>query len=232
MKTAKRTCMVLLLLALGTQLLSTIPVGQVSGASKYTYKEGFTYEPISASVKRRILGKSYKKNKNISLSDLRYVKVYHYGYDKKVKKGELIVNKKIAKSVVKIFYELYKKKYPIQKMKLVDNYGANDNKSMRANNTSAFNYRKINGTSSLSRHSYGMAIDINPRINPWVKGTKVSPTNGKVYQQRSTKKCKGKYRKNMIHKNDTVYKIFKKYGFTWGGEWSSQKDYQHFEKRS
>ena len=98
-------------------------------------------------------------------------------------------------------------------MRLIDDYGANDEKSMAANNTSAFNYRVISGTTKLSNHSYGMAIDINPRINPWVKGNKVSPANGKVYKQ----------------KNDTAYKIFKKYGFSWGGEWRSSKDYQHFE---
>ena len=111
----------------------------------------------------------------------------------------------------------------------IDDYGANDEKSMAANNTSAFNYRVISGTTKLSNHSYGMAIDINPRINPWVKGNKVSPANGKVYKQRKTSKCKGKYKRYMIHKNDTAYKIFKKYGFSWGGEWRSSKDYQHFE---
>ena len=114
-------------------------------------------------------------------------------------------------------------------MRLIDDYGANDEKSMAANNTSAFNYRVISGTTKLSNHSYGMALDINPRINPWVKGNKVSPANGKVYKQRKTSKCKGKYKRYMIHKNDTAYKIFKKYGFSWGGEWRSSKDYQHFE---
>lgn len=203
----------------------------LKAGTKYTYKKGFSCQTIPSSVKKRMMGKSYKKNKNISLSDLRYVKVMHYGYDGKIKQGEMVVNKKIAKKTVKIFYELYQRKYPIQKMKLIDNYGANDNKSMRANNTSAFNYRKISGSSNLSRHARGMAIDINPRINPWVKGKEVSPSNGKVYRQRNVKKCKGKYRKNMIHKNDAVYKVFKKYGFTWGGEWKSYKDYQHFEHK-
>lgn len=109
------------------------------------------------------------------MSDLRYVQVLHYGFDGKVKEGELIVNKKIAKKTVKVFYALYQKKYRIERMRLIDDYGANDEKSMAANNTSAFNYRVISGTTKLSNHSYGMAIDINPRINPWVKGNKVSP---------------------------------------------------------
>lgn len=198
-------------------------------ASRQVYKKGFSYEKISPAVKKRMMGKSYRKNRHVKLKDLRYVKVLHYGFDGKVKKGELVVNKKIAKKTVKIFYELYQKKYPIQKMKLIDRYNANDERSMRANNSSAFNYRKISGSSRLSNHAYGFAIDINPRINPWVKGNKVSPSNGKVYRQRKTKKCKGKYRKYMIHKNDSTYKIFKKYGFSWGGDWKSSKDYQHFE---
>ena len=221
------------LIALTALTVVAVPVclqkKSANAASKYTYKKGFTYETISPKIEKRITGKSYRKNKNVKLSDLRYVQVLHYGFDGKVKHGELIVNKKIAKKTVKVFYELYQKKYRIQRMRLIDDYNANDNKSMSANNTSAFNYRVISGTKKLSNHSYGLAIDINPRINPWVKGNKVSPSNGKVYKQRKTSKCKGKYKRYMIHKNDTAYKIFKKYGFSWGGNWRSSKDYQHFE---
>ncbi len=83
------------------------------------------------------------------MSDLRYVQVLHYGFDGKVKEGELIVNKKIAKKTVKVFYALYQKKYRIERMRLIDDYGANDEKSMAANNTSAFNYRVISGTTNF-----------------------------------------------------------------------------------
>ena len=212
------------IIALTAFTVAVVPVclqrKSANAASKYTYKKGFTYEKISPNIEKRITGKSYRKNNNIKLSDLRYVQVLHYGFDGKVKEGELIVNKKIAKKTVKVFYALYQKKYRIERMRLIDDYGANDEKSMAANNTSAFNYRVISGTTKLSNHSYGMAIDINPRINP---------ANGKVYKQRKTSKCKGKYKRYMIHKNDTAYKIFKKYGFSWGGKWRSSKDYQHFE---
>lgn len=200
-----------------------------AGKVAYFYKDGFYYEKISTSVKKRITGKSYKKNKYVSLSDLRYVRVQHYGYDGTIKSGELIVNKKIAKKVVKIFYELYKIKYPIQRMELIDKYDADDVKSMEANNTSAFNFRTVSGTSKLSKHAYGLAIDLNPRINPYVRGNYVSPKNGKVYKQRNLKLCKGVYKTNMIHKNDKAYKIFKKYGFSWGGNWRAYQDYQHFQ---
>ncbi|EET61812.1 fibronectin type III domain protein [Marvinbryantia formatexigens DSM 14469] len=201
-----------------------------SGA--YLYKEGFYCEKIPAAVKKRMMGKSYRTNSHIKLSDLRYVRVLYYDYNGKIKSGELVVNRKIAKKTVKVFYELYQIKYPIQKMVLVDNYGGSDEKSMSANNTSAFNYRTISGSRSLSNHAYGMAIDLNPMVNPYVKNGRVSPANGKLYKERNVSKCRGKYKKNMIHKNDKVYKIFKKYGFTWGGDWSSPKDYQHFEARS
>ena len=224
----KKVISILMVICLiGSIFLSDIKVD----AAKTVYKPGFYYQTIPASVKKRMNGKSYKTNKYIKWTDLRYVTVKYYDFHGRVQSGELVVNKKIALKTVKIFYELYKIKYQIQRMKLIDDYGANDIKSMTANNTSAFNYRKISGTKTLSRHAYGMAIDINPVINPYVKGSSVSPSNGKLYKQRTVSKCKGKYKKYMIHKNDKVYKIFTKYGFKWGGDWKSYKDYQHFEYR-
>ena len=160
---------------------------------------------------------------------MRYLKVLHVGFDGKTHIGELVVNRLIADDVLDIFKQLYEAGYEIEKIRLIDEYDADDEKSMSDNNSSAFNYRVVSGTKRLSNHAYGLAIDINPRINPWVKGNKVSPSNGKVYKQRKTSKCKGKYKRYMIHKNDTAYKIFKKYGFSWGGNWRSSKDYQHFE---
>lgn len=197
-------------------------------ASFYQLKTGFFYESIPKDVKKRMNGKSYKKNKNIGWSDLRYLRVLHYGYHGEIRTGEMVVNKKVAKKVLKIFAELYKKKYPIQKMVLIDEYDADDETSMSDNNTSAFNYRVVDGTTTLSDHAFGLAIDLNPKTNPWVRGEVVSPANGKVYANRSVKKCKGKYAAYMIHKNDVCYKIFKKYGFAWAGNWHSPKDYQHF----
>ena len=100
---------------------------------------------------------------------------------------------------------------------------------MRANNSSAFNFRYISGTKSLSRHSRGMAVDINPLYNPYVRyrgsRTLVEPANAKPYVDRS------KDFPYKIVKGDLCYRLFKKYGFTWGGDWKNSKDYQHFEKR-
>lgn len=209
-----------------------VMLGNHNVSAKTLYKEGFSYSKISKSIKERINGVSYHKNRYISYSDLRYVQVRYYNYKGKEKTGEMIVNKAIASDVVNVFYELYKIKYPIRRIRLVDEYDADDNKSMSADNTSCFNYREIAGSGgSLSMHGLGLAIDINPRINPCVGGAHgIVPDNGKAYAERNIKKCKGKYKAYMIHKNDAAYNIFKKYGFSWGGSWNKMKDYQHFYK--
>lgn len=202
----------------------------VRGAQAKVYKKGFSYQKLPKHIKKKITGVSYKKNKKITYQDLRYVRVRYFDFNGEKQTGELIVNKKIALKTVKIFYQLYQMKYPIERMKLVDEYGADDEKSMRANNTSAFNYRTVAGTHRLSKHAMGLAIDINPRINPYIntKGV-LTPANAKVYRCRNKKKCKGKYARYMIQPNSKITKLFKKYGFTWGGDWKYSKDYQHFQ---
>lgn len=189
----------------------------------------FVIETISQEIKDRINGKSYGKDCTVPYEDLRYVKVLYWGFDDQSHEGELIVNKAIAEDIVEIFKELYENKYPIEKMVLVDEYDADDNASMAANNTSAFNFRLIdNGSGRLSKHSYGLAIDINPLYNPYVRKingkTVVSPENGEKYADRSLD-CP-----YFIKKDDICYKAFTSRGFTWGGEWKNSKDYQHFEK--
>lgn len=149
---------------------------------------GFSYEKVPKAVKEKISGVSYRPNPNITFQDLRYVKVKYYGYDGKIRSGQLLVNKSIAKDTVEIFQELYDMQYPIESIRLIDDYGADDTKSMEANNTSAFNYRIVEGTSHLSKHAYGRAIDINPRVNPFVKRNSITPENGKIYAQRDVEK--------------------------------------------
>jgi hypothetical protein len=192
------------------------------------HKENFYYEKISDSVKTRIVGKSYGANCDVPFEDLRYVSVLYIGFDGETHKGELIVNRAIAADTVDIFKELYEKQYPIERMVLVDEYDADDNTSMAADNSSSFNYRNVDGTKHLSLHSYGLAIDINPRYNPYVRGTGddriITPLNGIEYADRSLE-CS-----YYIKKDDICYQAFIKRGFTWGGEWNNSKDYQHFQK--
>lgn len=184
---------------------------------------------LNDALKARIKGMSYPANDTdckISYDELRYIKLLHYDFVGKVHEGELIVNAKLADEVMKIFYELFKAKYPLASVRLVDDYGqpASDSLSMAANNTSAFNYRRISGSKTLSRHSYGAAVDINPVFNPYIVGARVAPENSKPYVDRS-RNFAGK-----IDHADLCYKLFLKYGWTWGGDWQGDKDYQHFSK--
>ena len=183
----------------------------------------FTYSSIPKHIRNKMLGNSLPQGVEIGFDDLSYLQLTYYGFDNKTHTGEMIVSNKVAKEVVDIFKELYQKKYPIEKIRLIDEYYANDSLSMKDNNSSAFCYRKIAGSNKLSNHGKGLAIDINPIQNPHVKGTEVSPVEGKEYINRKN------IRKGMIIKGDEAYKAFTKRGWKWGGNWNNP-DYQHFEK--
>lgn len=196
---------------------------------RYGVTNCFKAELINDRTFKRMWGKSYKKNCTVRRSELRYVKVLHYTLDGHVRLGEMVCNKAIAQDLVEIFRKLYDAKYPIERMVLVDDYGADDEASMTANNTSCFNYRLVSGTKAISYHSRGLAVDINTLYNPCIttRGgrTSVKPVAGKPYANR---------RKAFPYKIDTsdlCYKLFTRHGFRWGGSWRSVKDYQHFEKR-
>lgn len=189
----------------------------------------FAAEDIPDKVWQRMQGKTYSENPHVKRNDLRYVRVLHWDYDNLPHIGEMICNKKISNDLVEIFKELYEARYPIQRMVLPDEYDADDERQMRANNSSCFCYRTIAGGKTLSKHALGMAIDLNPLYNPYVRrranGTLfVQPANATQYCNRQTT---FRYK---ITKNDLAYKLFTKYGFRWGGSWSKYKDYQHFDR--
>ncbi len=183
-------------------------------------------------VYKRINGKSYKKNSAVSLDDLRYVRTLYHDFKGKIRTGEIIVNKAIAGDTEKVFRELYDEGYQIRKMRLVDDYWKKgysgtdmDNASMNDDNTSGFNYRMVAGTSSVSMHGYGRAIDVNPFENPWCPG-------GKLYPNQSASReyaDRGRRLPHMIFSDSEITKIFKKHGFRWLGD-TGTRDYQHFEK--
>ena len=201
---------------------------------RITYAEGFFYEPISAEIESRIRGISYPEDDTdveVPLSDLSYVSVLYNDFDGNVAEGELICNNAIALDLVEIFEELYRNGYQFERIELIDEYGGDDTLSMENNNTSCFNYRIVDGTDHLSKHAYGLAIDINPFYNPYVVFNKdgsgetyISPKGSEVYADRS------KDFPYKIDENDLCYKLFIEHGFTWGGNWNSSKDYQHFQK--
>ena len=204
----------------------TIPEAYIA---QYGDSAFFRSTPIPDTVFARMQGKSFKKNCTVPRDSLRYITCLHKDIKGNILVGEMVVNKSIAKDVLEIFRELYDKSYPVQRMLLVDNYNADDETSMRANNSSSFNFRFISHTTKVSKHGKGIAVDINPLYNPYVKVTNdgkrvVEPAPGVKYIDRS------KEFPYKIKKGDACYKAFIAHGFSWGGEWRSCKDYQHFEK--
>lgn len=169
-------------------------------------------------------GVSWRRGCPVAIADLRRVKLTYWGFDGARHRGELIVHRSVARDVVDVFHTLYTIRFPVRKMLPVDRFGADDNASMAAGNTSAFNCRpKTGSTSGFSVHSYGKAIDINTVENPYVKGPVVQPPAGKAFLNREN------VRPGMIRHGDRVWQAFTEHGFAWGGDWTSLKDYQHFE---
>jgi len=192
----------------------------------FTNKD-FYISKINDTIFKRIEGKSFNENCTLPRDDLRYIHVLHVDINNTVHEGEMICNKYIAKTLIKIFKKLYEKKYPIEKMILIDEYNAEDEKAMEDNDSSCFNCRFISYTNRISKHGLGLAVDINTLYNPYIKvvdnKTIIQPESGGKYVDRNQSFI---YK---IEKNDLCYKLFIENGFEWGGDWEDRKDYQHFE---
>lgn len=156
----------------------------------------------------------------VPLQKLAYVKLSYWGMDHKKHTGFLIINKQLATEIVDIFREIYKARFPIERMEPIP-----FNTEVATNDTSSF-YCRANRSNpdQYSFHAYGSAIDINSLINPYVREGIVLPAEGKRYLDRS-KSVPGK-----IVRGDKVYQIFVKHGWKWGGDFKHVKDYMHFEK--
>ncbi len=184
-------------------------------------------QEIPDDVREMMIGRSWIPNCPVPLENLRYITVTHWGYDGQEHTGHIVVHAQIAEEIVAIFQELYEAHFPIERMEIVDVYDADDGRSMEANNSSAFCCREnttFPGTFSL--HSYGLALDINPLVNPYVRGELVLPAGGRDYLDRSQEYMGG------VTKSDdnACYRIFTKYGYEWGGDFIGRIDYQHFHK--
>lgn len=187
----------------------------------------FTKSAIPDNIYKMMLGKTIHTDSIMKIENLSYITLTFYGYDDKLHIGHIIMDKSLADEVIEIFRILLNAKFPIEKIILPDAYGGNDELSMRDNNTSGFNDRPIkNSGGALSYHQLGRAIDINPLYNPYInlKTGDIQPSTAGAYLDR-TKDLKG-----MIKPNDVCVKAFKDKGWEWGGDWTTVKDYQHFEK--
>lgn len=185
----------------------------------------FEVDEIPEDIRLKMTDVTISAGSKMTFDSLSYLSMTYVGYDGKEYIGHMVVDSALANEVICIFKELYEVRFPIERMNLAFEYGGSDELSMQDNNTSAFNDRPITGGSGLSYHQLGRAIDINPLVNPYVKGDVVLPAGSDNYLDRE-EDCTG-----MITADSECVRIFKKYGWTWGGDWTSLKDYQHFEKR-
>lgn len=183
----------------------------------------FHAAPLTRAQRHRLYGSSWRPGCPVSLDDLRYVRLSYAGFDGAVHRGELVVNADAVAATRTAFSFLYGERFPIRRMRLVDDYGASDYASIEADNTSAFNCRRATGATRWSQHAYGRAIDVNAIENPYVyaNGT-TTHARSRPYLDRS------RSRKGMAHRGGVLVRAFTRAGWRWGGDWPGPTDYQHF----
>ena len=204
----------------------SVPVAMLSACDTAVF---FSSVPIDSAVFARMSGRSYKEGCPVPVEDLRYLRILHCDLSGRTIVGEMVANKSIAGDLLEIFRALYDAGYPIERMRLIDDYDADDEASMEANNSSCFNFRPKAHMSAVSKHAYGEAVDINPLYNPYYRVTAagariVEPAAGEPYVDRTSD---FPYK---IERGDLCHRLFLEHGFHWGGSWTRSKDYQHFER--
>ncbi len=177
--------------------------------------------PIDAALAARMTPTSWRPGCPVPLSDLRYIRASFMAFDGSEQTGEIVVHRDAAQVTVALLKGMWEHRFPMERMRLVDDYGGSDDASIAANNTSAFNCRAATGGSNWSQHAYGRAIDINPVQNPYVTNSVVLPAAGAAYLDR------GNVRPGMIVPGSIVWNVVKFVKWGWGGDWTSLKDYQH-----
>ncbi len=194
-------------------------------------------DPAYASSVRRIgpalaerMSSSHRPGCPVPLRDLRHLRMTYRDFDGRARTGEMVVHRRHARGVTRTFGRLYDVGFPIRRMRLVDAYGGDDDRSMAANNTSGFNCRRVAGQANWSDHAYGAAIDLNPIQNPYVRPGSVDPPSGRGFA-RVDRGGSAPAHAGVIRADDPVVTAFARIGWEWGGYWASSKDYQHFAAR-
>lgn len=158
-----------------------------------------------------------------SFDELALLHVPFRGFDGRDHTGELVVAKEAAEAVLWALERIHAARYPIERMERIERYDGDDRRSMAANNSSGFNFRTVDGEERLSRHARGLAVDLNPVFNPWIRGDRVDPEAGRKYVGRDAT------HPAIIRRGDPVTRAFDAIGWQWGGDWTSYQDYHHFE---
>jgi hypothetical protein len=188
------------------------PRGTFSGAAR----------AIPDDVFARMHGRSWRDDPRCPARDtLAYLEVDHRTLDGGAARGEMVVARRIADHALGLFRRLWAIGFPIARMQLIDDHDADDDRSMAADNASGFCFRVVAGTDDLSQHAFGLAIDINPVENPWVRPDRFVPAAGATYLTR------GDLRAGMIVRPGPVVAVFDALGWEWGGDWKHARDYHH-----
>jgi D-alanyl-D-alanine carboxypeptidase-like protein len=167
---------------------------------------------------------SWHRGCPVEPAQLRRLRVSHWGFDGRVHTGTLVVKARAVRPLVRVFSRLYAASFPVRRMRPIDAYRGVDERSLAADNTSAFNcrYAIAPGPRRWSAHAYGLAIDVNPVENPYVEGGRVHPRAGRAYLDRSPP------RPGMAVPGGLLVRAFAAVGWSWGGRWTGSPDYQHF----
>jgi hypothetical protein len=177
---------------------------------------------LPADVREQMRGVSWEPDCPVGLDELHLVVLTHRGFDGRLHRGELVVHRTVAEDLGTVFTRLQRADVPLQRVERIEHYDGSDERSMAANNTSAFNCRLTTSGSRFSEHAYGTAVDLNPIQNPYVRGSTVLPEAGRDYLDRSD------VRRGMIVEGDVTVRAFDDIGWGWGGRWESVRDYMHF----
>lgn len=177
--------------------------------------------PVTDAIRQR-MGETWSPACPVALADLAYVTVSFRGFDGLAHTGELVLAAGEADDVVSVFRALFAADYPIEEMRLPTTADLDAPPTGDGNDTAALVCRAARGQTSWSAHAHGLAIDVNPFLNPYSKGDVVLPERASAYLDRS------RTQPGIIHAGDLVVREFARIGWTWGGSWSSLKDYQHF----
>lgn len=184
----------------------------------------FEQSLISPAQSARIREKAWHQGCPTDVSQLRDLTISYWDFHGRLRSGILVVNRDVAADVLFLFRRLYEHGFLIQDMRPIEEFGADDEVSMEANNTSAFNCRDITGKAgTFSNHSWGRAIDINPLTNPMILNGRPLPPQAAPYADRTVAWP------GSILGDSFIVSLFRSRGWTWGGEWQNP-DYQHFEK--
>jgi len=181
-----------------------------------------TVTPLPASLRETMTGVSWRPGCPVGLDELRLVRASHWGFDGRVHTGRIVVHRDVAQDVAGVLRRLYAARFPIEEMRLVTTADLDMPPTGDGNNTAAYVCRTTRGSSVVSAHAYGLAIDLNPFLNPYRKGDLVLPELASAYLDRSW------HRPGMVLRGGVVTRAFAAAGWTWGGDFTSVSDLMHF----